>query len=259
MRRSRSASLAAIAAVAALVLAACGGGGGGDGDGDASEGGVFEDCRANPNTCNAVPAAQLQQGGTAHVRDREEHPELEPELLRGQRLRDRHGDRRRSCPTPSCTTPDLKSVLNTDFLVSAELTSTSPQTIVYKIKPEAVWNDGTPITADDFIFNWKTQNGTDCPDVRRRPATAATTRSQSIVGSDGGKTVTVTFGTPYADWQNLFASAYPALPGAHRRAAGRPQHPGRPRGRVRLVRRHRADLRRRGPYQVSRAGRTTSR
>src|SRR5918997_6657869 len=63
MRRSRGASLAAIAAVATLVLAACGGGGGGDGDGDASEGGVFEDCRANPNTCNAVPAAELQQGG----------------------------------------------------------------------------------------------------------------------------------------------------------------------------------------------------
>jgi peptide/nickel transport system substrate-binding protein len=57
MRRSRGASLAAIAAVATLVLAACGGGG--DGDGDASEGGVFEDCKANPNTCNAVPAAQI--------------------------------------------------------------------------------------------------------------------------------------------------------------------------------------------------------
>src|SRR5918994_3893884 len=64
MRRSRGASLAAIAAVATLVLAACGGGGGGDGDGDASEGGVFEDCGANPNTCNAVPAAQMQQGGS---------------------------------------------------------------------------------------------------------------------------------------------------------------------------------------------------
>src|SRR5687768_18263292 len=57
-------------------LAACGGGGGGDGDGDASEGGVFEDCSANPNTCNAVPAAQLQQGG----RSEEHTSELQSRL-----------------------------------------------------------------------------------------------------------------------------------------------------------------------------------
>ena len=43
--------------------------------------------------------------------------------------------------------PDLSVFLNTDLLTSATLTSTSPQTIVYKINPKAVWSDGQPITS----------------------------------------------------------------------------------------------------------------
>ena len=38
-------------------------------------------------------------------------------------------------------------------------TSTNPQTIVYKLNPKAEWSDGTPITADDFIYNWQAQSG----------------------------------------------------------------------------------------------------
>ena len=31
--------------------------------------------------------------------------------------------------------------------------------MVYKIKPDAVWNDGTAISADDFILAWKQNSG----------------------------------------------------------------------------------------------------
>jgi peptide/nickel transport system substrate-binding protein len=41
--------------------------------------------------------------------------------------------------------PDGTVVLNTDTMASATLTGTSPQTVVYKIKPGAVWSDGTPV------------------------------------------------------------------------------------------------------------------
>ena len=54
--------------------------------------------------------------------------------------------------------------MDPDLLVSADVTSTSPQTVVYKIKPDAVWNDGTPVTADDFIYNWQTMDGVHCAD-----------------------------------------------------------------------------------------------
>src|SRR5690606_22389948 len=203
MRRSRAAALAAIGAVATLVLAACGGGGGG-GDGDPSEDGIYADCKANPNTCNAVPASELQQGGTITFAIEKNIPNwninssegnvFEPALAIKTLL-----------PWTFTTTPDLKMVLNENVLVSAEQTSTSPQTIVYEIRPEAVWNDGTPITADDFVFQWKTMNGKDCPGCAAAQ-NAGYDQIESITGSNDGKTVTVVFGTPYADWKNLFAS-----------------------------------------------------
>jgi peptide/nickel transport system substrate-binding protein len=209
MRRSRAASLAAIATVATLVLAACGGGGGGD-DGDASEGGIYQDCAASPTTCNAVPAAQLQQGGTLTFAieknianwniNSSEGNVFEPAMAIKTLL-----------PWTFTTTPDLKQVLNENVFVSAEQTSTSPQTIVYKIRPEAVWSDGTPITADDFVFQWKTMNGKDCPECAAAQ-NAGYDQVESITGSDGGKTVTLVFGTPYADWKNLFASGTPLYP-----------------------------------------------
>jgi peptide/nickel transport system substrate-binding protein len=208
MRRSRGASLAAIAAVATLVLAACGGGGG-DGDGDASEGGVFEDCMANPNTCNAVPAAQLQQGGSLTFA-------LEKNIANWN-LNSSEGNVFDSglaiksiLPYTYYTAPDLTSQMNTDLLESAELTNTSPQTVVYRIRQEAVWNDGTPITADDFIFNWKSQNNRDCQCPNA--GNGGYNLVDSVVGTDNGKTVTVTFSQPYADWQGLWGSAAPLYP-----------------------------------------------
>jgi peptide/nickel transport system substrate-binding protein len=209
MRRSRAASLAAIGAVATLVLAACGGGGGGE-DGDASEGGIYQDCKANPNTCNAVPAAQLQQGGTLTFAIEKNLPNWNLNSSEGNVFETGMAVKT-FLPYVFKTTPDLKQVLNEDVMVSAEQTSTSPHTIVYKIRPEAVWSDGTPITADDFVFQWKTMNGKDCPECT--PAQkAGFDQIQSITGSDGGKTATLVFATPYADWKNLFASGTPLYP-----------------------------------------------
>src|SRR5258708_278689 len=53
----------------------------------------------------------------------------------------------------------LQPVLNTQLLQSAAQTSSSPQTIVYTLNPKAVWSDGTPITAADFIYNWQGEAG----------------------------------------------------------------------------------------------------
>jgi peptide/nickel transport system substrate-binding protein len=110
---------------------------------------------------------------------------------------------------PFINTPDLKATLNTDLMVSAEQTSTSPQTIVYKIRPEAVWNDGTPITAEDFVYSWQTQNAKDCADCAAA-STSGYDQMQSVTGSDGGKTVTVVYKTPFTDWKLPFGPLYPA-------------------------------------------------
>jgi peptide/nickel transport system substrate-binding protein len=130
----------------------------------------------------------------------------------------------------------LVPVLNTQLMESATETSTSPQTIVYKLNPKAVWQDGTPITADDFIYNWQAQSGsTTYTDVGGKPydtaATAGYNQIQSVVGSDpsggaacdpgtaanrnvgmcpNGRTITVTFKPAFTDWRALFTNIVPA-------------------------------------------------
>jgi peptide/nickel transport system substrate-binding protein len=131
---------------------------------------------------------------------------------------------------------NLVPVLNTQFVTSATETSTSPQTIVYKINPKAVWQDGTPINADDFIYNYQAQSGNPAyTDVGGQPydTASATGYNQisSVVGSNppngaacdpgsaadrnaglcpNGDTVTVKFSTPFADWKSLFTNIAPA-------------------------------------------------
>jgi peptide/nickel transport system substrate-binding protein len=111
-------------------------------------------------------------------------------------------------PSVFKTHPDFTVQLDKDLMVSAELTSSSPETVVYKIKPEAKWSDGVPVDVADFELQWKAQNGTNSKfDV------AGTTGYEdigSVTGSDGGKTVTVVFKKTFADWRALFGQMVPA-------------------------------------------------
>ena len=104
--------------------------------------------------------------------------------------------------------PDYSVQLNKELMDSAEQTSTDPQTIVYKIKPEAVWSDGTPVSADDFVYVWKNLNGS----IKGNDVAATTGYDQieSVKGSDNGKTVTVVFKEPFTDWKSLFYGLLPA-------------------------------------------------
>jgi glutathione transport system substrate-binding protein len=218
MRRTRGASLVAMTAAATLLLAACGGGGGGGGGGEGggsaaeetSQGGVLAECGERPLDCNTVPADQLQQGGQITVA-------LEKNIDNWFLISSEGNTSPQSnaiktwLPYTFSTLPDLSLALNEDVFASAEQTNTNPQTIVYEIKPEAVWNDGTPVSAQDFIFNWNYQNGTVCPTCR--PATTAGyDQIASVVGSNNDKTVTVTFNQPYTDWKNLWSAGSPIYP-----------------------------------------------
>lgn len=112
---------------------------------------------------------------------------------------------------------DLQPVLNTDLVTSATQTKSNPQTIVYQINPKAVWSDGTPVNADDFIYNWQAQSGLpQYKDVDGQPyddvSNTGYSQMQSVVGSNNGKTVTVTFkpGQSFGDWKSLFGPIIPA-------------------------------------------------
>jgi peptide/nickel transport system substrate-binding protein len=104
--------------------------------------------------------------------------------------------------------PDFTVKMDEAFLDSAEQTSTDPQTIVYKIKQNAVWSDDTPITADDFIYFWEQQNGKiKSNDVAQ---TTGYDQVESVEGSDNGKTVTMVFKEPFTDWQGMYDGILPS-------------------------------------------------
>ena len=118
-------------------------------------------------------------------------------------------------PSVFITQPNATVKLNTAFVSSAKVTSTSPQTVVYQINPKAVWSDGTPINAADFIYNWQAQSGNPkYKDVGGKTFLPASTSGynqiQSVTGTNNGKTVTVVFAKPFADWESLFGEMIPA-------------------------------------------------
>ncbi len=111
-------------------------------------------------------------------------------------------------PAPFKTHPDFTVQLDKDFMVSVEAIKEDPQTIEYKIRPEAKWSDGVDISAKDFELLWKAENGTN-----KKFDVAGTTGYEdieSVTGSDNDKTVTVVFKNKFADYKSLFGGMLPA-------------------------------------------------
>ncbi len=50
--------------------------------------------------------------------------------------------------------------MDSNLLVSADVTSEDPQVVTYVINPDAVWSDGAPIDCSDFYLQWIASNGT---------------------------------------------------------------------------------------------------
>jgi peptide/nickel transport system substrate-binding protein len=118
-------------------------------------------------------------------------------------------------PSVYITQANLTSKLDTDYVTSATVTSQNPQTIVYKINPKAVWSDGVPFNAQDFIYNWQAQSGDpkfkDVGGAAFTPASSAGySQIQSVTSSDGGETATVVYSKPFGDWKSLFTTMVPA-------------------------------------------------
>jgi peptide/nickel transport system substrate-binding protein len=97
----------------------------------------------------------------------------------------------------------------TGFIDSAEVVGLSPMTVSYVIDPKATWSDGYAITATDFVYNWQ-QQLRNAALLAPAGVLAGYRDIKSISGSNGGKTVTVVFKTPYSDWEGLFANLIPA-------------------------------------------------
>jgi len=187
-QRRRPLRLAVLALAFALVTAACGGGGDGGG--------------GDSGTSNAI-----KDGGTlSYAADQE------PTGFNNNTSKDNGTSVLNVVinmfPPVFRLHPDYSVQLNKELMDSAEQTSADPQTIVYEIKQEAVWSDGTPVSADDFEYLWKNLNGS----IKDNDVASTTGYDQikSVKGSDNGKTVTVVFSEPFTDWKSLFYGLLPA-------------------------------------------------
>jgi peptide/nickel transport system substrate-binding protein len=185
----RHAALIATGIAGAMALTACGGGSGGDSSSGSSSGGrvIYGEATDWPEN--------LFQGISAGNATSTQN-------ILGNVL-----------PQPFDSKPDFSVQWDKNLLASEPTldTSSGQQIVTYKINPDAVWSDGTPITADDFAYTWNAQKSADpasggCEGVLSTNGYANITNVQ---GSDDGKTVTVTFNPSYSDWQAVFDPLYP--------------------------------------------------
>ena len=113
-------------------------------------------------------------------------------------------------PSAFTSAPNDLQVGNTTVVSTAEVVGLSPQTVVYTISKQAVWANGTPLTAADLVRTWH---------QRRADRVVADLGYRTIAwmhpGPKGAQ-VTVQFRSPYSDWFSLFHTIVPAgTYGAH--------------------------------------------
>jgi peptide/nickel transport system substrate-binding protein len=190
--RKRGAALLATGIAGAMVLSACGGGSSDSGGGESGSSGegrvVFGESTDFPE--NLFP--YIAAGNATSVAN----------LLI------------RVLPGPYVVEPDFSVKWDEDLLASEpELdTANGGQVNTYVINPDAVWSDGTPITAEDFEFTWRANRSSDPADGGCASLLGTTGYEQiaSVEAGEDDKTVTVTYETPFSDWQSLFGNLLPA-------------------------------------------------
>jgi glutathione transport system substrate-binding protein len=89
----------------------------------------------------------------------------------------------------------------------AKVTSTSPFVVEWKIRADANWDDGTPVSADDFEYMWENCNG------KQKDADCASTTGYDLITKFekvDTKTVRATFESAFADYEGLFGQFLPS-------------------------------------------------
>ncbi|MFI5608259.1 ABC transporter family substrate-binding protein [Amycolatopsis sp. NPDC051903] len=196
------ATLVAPVAALGLILSACGGGnsGGNSGLQDAGSQGL------KTSDINAMPVDQLQDGGDLkwpvdQLPDNWNYDEVDGTVLDGANM---FGA---ILPYPFPQNADASVGIDPNYLTSAQVISTDPQVIEYKINPKAKWSNGRQFSWEDFQAQANVLNG-------KNPAyqVSQTTGYEDIAKVEKGTDdldVKVTFAKKFAEWKSLFNPLYP--------------------------------------------------
>jgi peptide/nickel transport system substrate-binding protein len=191
----RGAALAALV-VAGLLMGGCGGGPG-------KQGGAVKRI-----DINATPRDEVKQGGTLRIPIDQfstqwnyhhvNGPEASTSAVMGALM-------------PAAFVSDDRANLSVDrnYVLSAELTSTSPkQVVTYRLNPKARWSDGKPITWRDYEAQWRALRSPSGP--FQIASSTGYERVGSVRQGRDPYEVVVTFDRRYTEWQGLFGLLYPA-------------------------------------------------
>ncbi|WP_433237086.1 ABC transporter family substrate-binding protein [Streptosporangium sp. CA-135522] len=197
--------LSALVTAAALAISACGGGQS-PSESDAPSASTAP-VAVDAVDVNEQPLDKLKDGGSLKMAIQQWITQYNSGQVDGTQ-----GDAQAitSVVEPDLFGYDAKGVAhaNPDFLVSAEVTSTSPQVVTYRLNPKARWSDGKALSAKDFQAQWKALNGKD-KDYLIASSAGYELISDVTQGADATE-VKVTFAAPFADWQVLFDPLFPA-------------------------------------------------
>lgn len=97
---------------------------------------------------------------------------------------------------------------NPDYVTSATVVTEAPTVINLKLNPKAIWNDGSPVDADDFTADWKACNG-----AQKDFNCASTDGWKDIASVTTGADkfdMTVTFKAAFPDWSSVMTGVVKA-------------------------------------------------
>jgi peptide/nickel transport system substrate-binding protein len=195
-------ALASVSALSALLVGCSGG---------AEEGGgapPAETPSATSNQTRPVPRDQVQDGGTFTYPLQGMPTNFNYSQLDGT-LQDNAYVIQALMPALYTNDADSTPRWDPNYLASEPALITDPvQVLTFQVNPKAVWYDGTPITWEDFYWQWKASNGLD--KAYQISSANGYEEIESVKKGKDEREVVVTFKNKYADWQNLFNPFYPS-------------------------------------------------
>ena len=159
---------------------------------------------------NAVPYAQVKSGGTLRLSIGDYPAQYNFNQTDGTTTA-LSAIMSALMPTPFLTDPTGKAYADPAYVASYKVTPASgsqPQVIELHLNTQAHWSDGTPITANDYITQWKATNGTNS--AFDPSGTTGAGDIESVAQGSDPFDVVYTFSTPFGEWPSLFGVIYPA-------------------------------------------------
>ena len=188
MRFGRISKAVGLAAAAALALSACATQGGGG---------------------NSTPAPSAKTGGTVTVAEVNGFSSFNPGTADNNV--DINGRIGYATHSNFIYIDNKLNIVKNDKFGTYEKTSDDPLTVKYTIKEGVKWSDGAQVSAADMILSWASGSAYYDKDKTTYFTTAADTSGLNLTDfpeiGDDGRTITLKYSKPFADWELAFGTA----------------------------------------------------